>query len=237
MKTGFSITTFQIPDGAEIFTVTVLNAKQSTGVGLFSVGRGGNPLRHLSLLRSVAGRGCTVLAPHFTMLASSVPTKEELDTRIRRLELALDAYASVHKPIIGIGHSIGTVALLALAGGEARTFSGHRVISGSKWKFERLALFAPPADFFKHPGALKSVDVRMYIRAGSKDTVTPPAQAMELREILAKQMEVEFYLDEDAGHFTYMDELPPHVVDPQHDRNAFLSALAEDVAQFTTPSR
>lgn len=178
-----------------------------------------------------------MVAPHFSMLASFVPTKEELDTRIQRLELALDGYAHVDQPIIGIGHSIGAVALLALAGGEARTLSGHRVVSGSKWKFERLALFAPPAGFFRYPDALKSVDVRMRIHAGGKDTVTPPAQAMALREILAKQTQVELYLDEDAGHFTYMDELPPHVVDPQPDRNAFLAVLSEDVAQFVTSPR
>lgn len=232
----FPITTLQIQDGAEIFTVTVLEARQPTCVGLFAVGRGGNPLRHLSLLRSVVSHGCTMVAPHFAILTSSVPAKEELDTRIRRLELALDGYARVNQPIIGIGHSIGAVALLALAGGEARTLSGHQVVSGSKWKFERLALLAPPADFFRHPDALKSVAVRMHIRAGGKDTVTPPAQAVALREILAKQTQAEFCLDEDAGHFTYMDELPPHVVDLQPDRNAFLSALAEDVAQFVTSS-
>ena len=233
----FPITTLQIQDGAEIFTVTVLEAKRPTCVGLFAVGLGGNPLRHLSLLRSVVSHGCTMVAPHFAMLTSSVPTKEELDTRIRRLELALDGYARLDQPIIGIGHSIGAVALLALAGGEARTLSGHRVVSGSKWKFERLALFAPPTDFFRHPDALRYVEVRMQIHAGGKDTVTPPVQAMALREILAKQTQVRFCLDEDAGHFTYMDELPPHVVDSQPNRKAFLSALAENAAQFVTSSR
>ncbi len=237
MNMDSPITTLQIQDGTGIFTVTVLEAKQPTYVGLFAVGRGGNPLRHLSLLRSVVSYGCTMVAPHFAMLTSSVPTKQELDTRIRRLGLALDGYARVDQPIIGISHSIGAVALLALAGGEARTRSGHRVVSGSKWKFERLALFAPPADFFRHPGALKSVEVRMHIRVGGKDTVTPPTQAVALSELLAKQTQVELYLDEDAGHFTYMDELPPHVVDPQPDRNAFLSTLAVDIAQFVTSSR
>lgn len=226
------ITTWQLQDGTETFTVTVLEAKQPTRVGLFAVGRGGNPLRHLSLLRSVANHGCTIVAPHLAMLTSFVPTKEELDTRIRRLELALDGYARVNQPIIGIGHSIGTVALLALAGGEARTLSGHRVVSGSRWKFDRLVLLAPPADFFRDPGALKSVAVRTYVRAGGKDTVTPPDQVVALSERLAKQTQVEFYLDENAGHFSYMDELPPHVVDSQPNRNAFLSALAQDVAQF-----
>ncbi|MDF5726079.1 MAG: hypothetical protein PUP91_37680 [Rhizonema sp. PD37] len=182
------------------------------------------------LLQSVVSHGCTIVAPHFAILTSSAPTKEELDARIRRLELAANGYVRVDQS----GHSIGVVTLLALAGGEAQTLSGHRVVSGSKWKFERLALFAPPTDFFRHPGALKSVDVRLHIRAGGKDTITPPAQALALMKILAHQTQVELCLDEDAGHFTYMDELPPHVVDPQPERNAFLSALAEDVAQFVT---
>lgn len=227
----------QLQDGAEIFTVTVLEAKQPAYIGLFAVGRGGNPLRHLSLLQSLASHGCTMIAPHFALQASPVFTKEELDTRIRRLELALGGFANVDKPIVGVGHSIGAVTLLILAGGKARTLSGHHVVSGSKWMFERLSLFSPPADFFKHPGALKSLGVQMQIRIGGKDTVTPPAQALALIEILAKKTQVEFFLDEDAGHFSYMDELPPHVVDPQPDRRTFLSALAEDVTQFITSSR
>lgn len=227
----------QMQHRAEPFTVTVLEAKQPTCVGLFAVGRGGNPLRHLPLLQSVVSHGCTIIAPHFAMLASSVPTKEELDTRIRRLQLSADRYARTDQPIIGIGHSIGTVTLLALAGGEARTLVGNRIVSGSKWKFDRLVLFAPPADFFRHPGALQSVDVRLHIRTGGKDSITPPAQAEFLKEMLAQRAPVDLRFDEDAGHFTYMDELPPHVTDSQPDRSAFLSALAEDVAQFVTASR
>lgn len=231
------VITSQIQDGTEIFDVTILEAKQPKYIGLFAVGRGGNPLRHLSLLLSMVSHGCTIIAPHFTMLMSSVPTKEELDTRIRRFELAADKYARVNQPIIGIGHSIGTVTLLVLAGGEARTLSGHRVTRGSKWKFGRLVLLAPPADFFRHPDALNSVDVPLHIRVGGKDIITPPAQALALAKLLAQQARIELCLDEDAGHFTYMDELPPHVVDPQPNRNAFLSTLAEDVAQFVTSSR
>lgn len=232
MNMDLPIATFQVPDGQETFPVTVLQAQQPAKLALFCVGRGGNPLRHRSLLRSLASHGCTVVAPHLPMLASPVPIKPELDTRIRRLELALDGYASAEKPIIGIGHSLGAVALLVLAGAQACTRSGHRVISGSKWTLDRLALLAPPADFFGYPDALQSVAVPLYIRAGGKDTVTPPAQAIWLSKRLAKQTRVEFRLDEEAGHFSYMDELPPQVVDVQSDRNAFLSALAKDVAQF-----
>ena len=219
------------------FDVLVIEAEQPKCVGLFAVGRGGNPWRHISLLRSIAGYGCTIIAPHVDMLASSVPTKAELDTRIRRLEAAADAYARTDLPIAGIDHSIGTAVLLALAGGEARTLAGDRVMSGSKWKFTRLALFAPPADFFRHPGALGSVNVPIRIWAGGKDRVTPPTQAVFLKGVLASQAPVEVCLDEDAGHFTYMDEPPPHIRDPHPDRRTFLVSLASDVGQFITAQR
>ena len=42
----------------------------------------------------------------------------------------------------------GESTLLALAGGEAQTLAGDTVISGSKLKFDRAALFAPPNRFF-----------------------------------------------------------------------------------------
>jgi hypothetical protein len=61
----------QIRDGADTFNVTVVEANQrSKRLVLFAVGRGGNPERHLPLLRSVAALGCTVIAPQFDMLTS-----------------------------------------------------------------------------------------------------------------------------------------------------------------------
>ena len=138
----------QIRDGADTFNVTVVEVNQSSKrLVLFAVGRGGNPERHLPLLRSVAALGCTAIAPQFDMLTSLVPSKAELEKRMRRLEASAAQYFKADLPIIGIGHSIGTVTLLALAGGEAQTLAGDTVISGSKLKFDRLALFAPPADF------------------------------------------------------------------------------------------
>jgi hypothetical protein len=83
-------------------------------------------------------------------------------------------------------------------------------MSGSKWKFARLALFAPPADFFRRPGALGSVNAPIRIWAGGKDQVRPPTQSAFLKRALASQAPVEVRLDEDAGRFTYMDEPPPH---------------------------
>ena len=67
--------------------------------------------------------------------------------RARRLVTSAVEYFKADLPIVGIGHSIGAVTLLALAGGEAQTLDGDTVMSGSKLKFDRLALFAPPTDF------------------------------------------------------------------------------------------
>ena len=94
---------------------------------LFAVGRGGNSERHLPLLRSVAALGCMVIAPHFNMLASLGPSKVELDERVRRLAVSAVEFFKKDLPIVGIGHSMGAVTLLALGGGEAQTFAGlHR---------------------------------------------------------------------------------------------------------------
>jgi pimeloyl-ACP methyl ester carboxylesterase len=225
-------------DGAEAFNVTVIETKQTPRrVVLFAVGRGGNPLRHLPLMRSVAGLGCTIVAPHFDMLTSIIPTKAELDTRIRRLEASADEYLKTDLPIVGIGHSIGTVALLALAGGKAQTFAGDMVISGSQLKFDRLALFAPPTDFFRRPGALESVRVPIRIWVGARDSITPPAQAQYLQEELKLQVPIDVYLEDEAGHFSYMDELPPNVTDSHPDRGNFLAALAKHVGEFAIAVR
>jgi pimeloyl-ACP methyl ester carboxylesterase len=223
----------RIRDGAEAFNVTVIEANQSSKrLVLFAVGRGGNPERHLPLLRSVAALARTVIAPHFDMLTSLVPSKVELDKRVRRLEASVVEYFKEDMPIVGIGHSIGAVTLLALAGGEAQTLDGDTVISRSKLKLDRLALFAPPTDFFRRPGALKSVRVPIRIWVGAKDSITPPAQAQFLKEALSFQAPIDVCIDEEAGHFSYMDELPPNITDSHPNRSAFLASLANDVGRF-----
>jgi pimeloyl-ACP methyl ester carboxylesterase len=223
----------QIRDGVETFNVTVVESNQSSKrFVLFAVGRGGNPERHLPLLRSVAALGCTVIAPQFDMLTSLVPSKAELEKRVRRLEASAAQYFKADLPIIGIGHSIGTVTLLALAGGEAQTLAGDTVMSASKLKFDRLALFAPPTDFFRRSGALKSVRVPIRIWVGARDSITPPAQAQFLKEVLSLQGPIDICLDEEAGHFSYMDELPPNITDSHPNRDKFLASLANDVGRF-----
>jgi hypothetical protein len=230
----FFESTQSIKSSGKELSVTILEARQPSCVGIFAVGRGGSPVRHLPLLRAVAEQGCTIIAPHFEMLASLTPAKEELEARIDQLETVLRMYSHLHQTIIGIGHSVGGTLLLALAGGKALTLSGHRIGPNSIWKFDRLALLAPPVGYFLHPGALQSVNTQIYLRNGSKDTVTPPSKALLLKQIFEKQGQIDFVLDEEAGHFSYMDELPPQIEDSQPNRNVFLADLARDIAQFVT---
>jgi hypothetical protein len=224
-------TTLELNDGSTRFPVTVFEASEPACTGLFAVGAGGNPLRHAGLLRDLANRGCTLIAPHCPMLSSPVPSKDELVARIRQLELAAEQCARGNQPLVGVGHSIGAVCLLTLAGAEPWTVSG-RVEFKSQRSFSRLALLTPPTGFFRAPDALTQVRSELYVRAGAEDSITPPEQAWFLQEALDRQTTVELRVDEAAGHFTYMDELPPTVSDPHPDRSAFLSELALDLARF-----
>lgn len=212
--------------------VTILEVHQPSCVVIFAAGRGGNPVRHLPLLRAVAQQKCTIIAPHFEMLTSLNPSKEELDWRIKQLEMVLNLYSTVDDAVVGIGHSIGATLLLALAGGKAVTLSGHRIGSGATWKFKRIVLLAPPVGYFLHPGALQSIDAQVYLRNGIKDTITPFSKAILLKETFEKHVEIKFLLDEEAGHFSYMDEPPPQTKDSQPNRKIFLANLARDIAQF-----
>jgi hypothetical protein len=223
-------------NGDDTFDVTILRPDTAVRCVLFAAGRGGNPRRHLRLLQTLATDGALVVAPHFEMLASSIPTEVELMRRCRRLALAADKYCVHHMPVSGVGHSIGTVVLLILAGAEASTFVGDRLTFGAERPFDRLVLFTPPTDFFRRPGALAPVKVPMQVWGGDKDTITPPGQISFLKEAMGSQADVDIHLVEDTGHFTFMDELPPNVTDPHPDRSSFLQSLGEEVSRFLATS-
>jgi len=121
--------------------------------------------------------------------------------------------------------------LLVMAGGHAQTLAGPRVSVALQINFDRLVLFTPATDSMT-PSALGSVNTPILLWAGGRDTVTPPAQAAFLKEALESRSPVEVRLVEEAGHFTFMHELPPHVADTHPDRNAFLASLTSDVCHF-----
>ncbi|CDH24237.1 alpha/beta hydrolase [Xenorhabdus bovienii] len=216
------------------FEVTILQAESAARCVLFVTGLGGNPLRHLGLLQTFAEHGISVVAPHFEMLASSIPTKAELLERSRRLTLAAKTYCSPGISIAGVGHSIGTVILLMQVGAEASTLAGDRLKLGRELTLDRLVLFTPPTDFFRRPGSLTSVNVPIQVWAAGKDAITPPAQTVFLKETIGDQTQIDVHLVEDAGHFTFMNELPPYVTDPHPDRSAFLLSLGDEVSRFLT---
>ena len=223
----------RLGNAADAFDVTVLGAeRQAVRTVLFAAGRGGNPLRHRPLLDHLATLGCRVIAPHFDHLPSPLPSGPELRERCRRLQTAAAELADRAAPTIGVGHSIGAALLLALAGADLETVDGERLSPGISRRLDRLALLAPPADFFRRPGALRALALPVAIWAGAADTVTPLAQSRFLHDALTAQVPVELHVEYAADHFSFMDELPPGVVDAHHDRGVFLRALAGAVGRF-----
>ena len=149
---------YTLEDGAALFDVTAFHAEEPSRVVLFAVGGGGDPQRHLPLLMSLADCGCTVVAPHFERLVSPSPTADHLLLRARRLRLALDFVARAETPVAGVGHSIGTTMLLALAGARAWMGPGQPLAITPDSRLHRLALLAPATNYFRTPGALDGVN-------------------------------------------------------------------------------
>ena len=219
-------------DAADAFDVTILEAAEPSRVVLFSVGGGGNPERHLPLLTALADHGCTVAAPHFERLVSPIPTQNDLALRVRRLRLALDYVMRPGMSAAGVGHSIGATVLLVLAGAEAWTLAGQRVSVASDPRLDRLALLAPATDFFRAPDALDGVHVPICTWAGTKDEMTPSAQAAFLKDEIGARVPVDVHIVEGAGHFSFMNAPPPQTVEPLPDRDAFLARLGDQVCRF-----
>jgi pimeloyl-ACP methyl ester carboxylesterase len=225
-----------VDEGVGSFEVTVIAAAAPSCVVLFAVGGGGNPDRHRPLLTALAESGCTVVAPHFERMVTPELGAELLLLRARRLHLARDAAAPSGLSVAGVGHSIGCALLLALAGAQMWTRERQRLAIASCPRLDRLVLLAPATGFFQAPGALGAVRTPILAWVGRQDTITPPAQADYLKQALAPRVPVDLRLVEGAGHFSFMNELPPAVTDSLADRAAFLGALTTEVARFVTGS-
>ena len=223
-----------LTDEAEAFDLTMLESPEPSRIVLFAVGSGGNPERHLPLLMSLAEHGCTVVAPHFARLASPMPTESDLLLRARRLRLALDSVARPGLPVAGVGHSIGATMLLALAGGQLWMRAGQRLPIAPDRRLDRLVLLTAATGFFQAPGALDAVSTPILAWAGTKDVITPPAQTEFLKRDLGARVPVEMRIVEGAGHFSFMNELPPNTMDTLPDRDAFLASLAIESCRFIT---
>ena len=224
--------THTLKDGAESFEVSVHKAQEISPVVLFAVGAGGNPERHVTLLAALAESGCTVVAPRFQRLSSPRPMETDLTLRARRLCLALDAFVQPGASIAGVGHSIGATTLIALSGGQIWLGPGRRVDIVADLRLTRLGLLAPATEFFQAPGALDAVHVPILALVGSKDDITPPAQSKWLAQAISDRQNVDVRISDGAGHFSFMDQPPPHIVEPLQNKQAFLQEHSSELCKF-----
>ncbi len=220
-----------LKDAGEPFDVSIVQAARPARTVLFAVGRGGNPERHSQLLNCLAAHGCSVVAPHFPFLTALMPMEQDLVPRARRLRLAIDSVAQPGLAVVGVGHSIGATMLLALAGAHVWPYMRPRLEIEPDARLARLALLAPAMDLFHPADALDRVHIPIAAWAGTRDEHTPPARLARLERTRAP---VKLHVCEGAGHFSFMDTPPPNTIEPLADREAFLRALSDAVAQFAT---
>jgi alpha-beta hydrolase superfamily lysophospholipase len=221
-----------LQEGGVDLRVSLVPAPQPSRVVLFSVGSGGNPGRHLPLLETLARQGCTVVAPHFERLTGQFASEAELHARARGLRACLNYAAATGMPLAAIGHSIGAALLLGLAGGQVWMRNGRPLAIEADERIGKLVVITPAMDFFKAPGALDGVRIPLQAWAGMKDTITPPEQTEFLERSLKPRMEPDVRYVAGAGHFSFMNELPPQVSDTLEQREAFLQHFAAEVSEF-----
>lgn len=232
MNNSAKVETVLLSNAGKEFEVSLLRAKEARHCILFAAGAGGSPLRHLGLLQTFSRNGISVVAPHFEPLISFLPSKADLLERSQRLALAQSEFGQDYGSITGVGHSLGTVILLMHAGATPWTRTGEKVTYSGRQYLNQLMLLAPPADFFKAPSALTSVQVPVKIWTGEKDTMTPPSQALFIQSESEMQTATDVYVVKDAGHFTFMNTLPPHITDSHPSRESFLLNLGEEISRF-----
>ncbi len=219
-------------DGTDAFKVSLSNTESSSTVVLFAVGAGGNPERHVTLLESMAKSGSTVVAPHFERIVSPMPTEDELMLRARRLSIALNTFSHPGATIVGVGHSIGAAMLIAQAGGHMWLGPSRRVNVVEDERLSRLVLLAPPTGFFQAPGALDAVRIPILAWVGSKDNITPPSHIEWLAQEIHDPHSVDIRVTDGAGHFSFMDQIPPHATEPLNDKQSFLLEHSNDICKF-----
>lgn len=134
------------------WTVTEYPHASPRCVVLFGVGGGGLPERHHPMLQALQNAGAQVLAPHYERVLPGRVSQAQLALRTRGLSLALEALGAPIAPVVGLGHSLGAAALLALGGAELWWGPSESWVSPTLERLTRLALLAPAAGFFLRPG-------------------------------------------------------------------------------------
>ena len=99
-------------------------------------------------------------------------------------------------------------------------------------RLTRLALLAPSTEFFQAPGALDAVRVPILAWVGSADNITPPAQTEWLSHAMRERQTVDVRVTDRAGHFSFMDLLPPQTIEPLPNKQAFLQEYSSEICKF-----
>ena len=198
---------------------------------VLSPGRGGSPNNHLKLLSAFSNAGFNLVAPYFEMLSSSMPTKDDVKTRVERLAIAIDELTSGQR-LYGVGHSFGATILLTLAGATAYTVKKEPISSPINQKFEKLALMAPATDFFRAPHALDKLDSPLLLIGGENDRITPPITMDELRFNSPSKLDVRIKRLAEAHHFSFMDKLPPMMDAATAEHHQRLKGLYDEIIEY-----
>ncbi|WP_068163093.1 alpha/beta hydrolase family protein [Rhodococcus phenolicus] len=206
-------------------SVLVLGPENPRSTVLFAAGSGGDPSRYRTVLEALSDAGHRVLAPHHPRFTPHSASTAELLERPRSLQDALAQHGGDDGdlPVFAVGHSIGGWAALCLAGAVPRDRGGRTLTVPTEPRVSRLVLFAPPLGWFHGPGALDAVSVPVTVFMGERDEITPPATIEILRRGCGQ---VDARVFARAGHFDFMDMLPPGVEpDPMLDHTVFLREL------------
>lgn len=223
-------TTTNDDDGGS-FEVDRLLPERAARVALFAPGAGGDPARYRTILAALADAGCLVVAPHAERMGA-YPTGDQLALRARRLRRAIELVDEPELPVVGVGHSIGAMLLLALAGAQAWLGPERPLALPREPRLARLAILAPTTGWFDAPGGWDALGLPILAWAGGADPITPPLHAERVARALAGRAEVDLRVTEEAGHFTFMDAPPPGTSEPHPDRPAFLAEVAREVSLF-----
>lgn len=198
---------------------------------VFAAGRGGSPSRHAQLIERMEAAGFAVAAPDAPMLAGTMPTAEELAGRAEALAVAI-ARIPEEARIVGVGHSIGASVLAAMAGATMWLSPGRQAPIARAERLDRLVMLAPPTGFFMAPGALDGLRLPILLRSGGADPITPPASHAAFVAALPDPSLADHATEPQAGHFSFMDSLPPGQQPAFAGEAGFRARLHEEIAAF-----
>jgi predicted dienelactone hydrolase len=122
--------------------------------------------------------------------------------------------------------------LIALAGGEIWLDKKQKLNIKPLNQLNQLVLLAPALGFFQSPGALDAINIPIQMWLGTNDVITPPDQSNYLKQQLENRILVDLRIIDGAGHFSFMNILPPQIRDEFPNREALHLNLVNEIQRF-----